>query len=74
MGLLDSHSISISCPKAGCGGKINSTLGKLRKSPVIPCPRCGIGIEFKGSGLDKGLREVDKSFEGLKRSLKKLSK
>lgn len=36
---LDSHTVTISCPK--CGDQLEEQIGRMKREQHISCPRCG---------------------------------
>ena len=74
MEFLNTHVVEINCRKKGCTGKLEATLGYLRKSPTATCPRCGSKIEIEGKEIDKGLRDIQRSLQRFHGKLKKMSR
>jgi hypothetical protein len=46
-----------------CGTTVTSTIGKLRRSPTLTCPKCNAKIQVDGSDLDRSVRNVDRAFD-----------
>lgn len=57
---LDREKIDFTCD---CGATVTSTIGKLRRSPTLTCPKCGATIRVDGSDLDRSVRNVDRAFD-----------
>ena len=65
---FDSVGVLLECP--GCGYERNESVGVLRRSPVVQCPKCKGAITFDNQTLDKGLRRVERNIEALKRNIR----
>ena len=70
--LFANASVSVPCPK--CGYKIPQRIGRLENNPQLRCPRCGGNIQVEASGLRKGLSDVDRAVDDLKRTFAKLGR
>lgn len=70
-GFLDNSEIDVTCPN---GHTIHVAVGVLRRSPTFTCPNCDATIEVDGSDLDRGMRKVDRAFDDLQKTLKKLGR
>jgi len=57
---LDREKIDFACD---CGANVTSTIGKLRHSPTLRCPKCGATIQVDGSDLDRSVRSADRAFD-----------
>lgn len=57
---LDREKIDVDCD---CGTTITSTIGKLRRSPTLTCPKCNATIQVDGNELDRNVRNVDRAFD-----------
>ncbi len=55
-----------------CGATVASTIGEIRRSPMLACPKCGSMIHVDGSDLDRGLRNVDRAFDKMDRAIKRI--
>lgn len=58
---LDRVTIDFTCD---CGATVTSTIGKLRRSPMLTSPKCDATIRVDGSHLDRSVRSVDHAFDG----------
>lgn len=67
MGILDSQSIKITCPK--CRRDRSETVAKLRLNPKLTCLGCGTVLEIDARGLNTAAKDIDKSIADLKRTL-----
>ena len=65
--LFANEKIAVACPK--CGHKIQQTIRRLEQNPKLTCPSCQSIIDVDASELRKGLSEVDKAFDNLRRRL-----
>lgn len=72
MSVFDSHDFVFECPKDGCSGKVNATLGKLRRSPTVRCPKCQSEIKIDARELDDGMRSVQRRLDDLARKLNRV--
>lgn len=72
MSTLDAQKIELDCPH--CSHKVRETLGRLRKSPTLVCPKCRGSITVDGADLDKQLRGVDKQLGNFSRRISKTFK
>lgn len=70
MGVLDSRSIKIACPK--CRRQRSETVGKLRLNPKLTCLGCGTVLDIDACSLDSAAKKIDKSVADLKRTLGRL--
>ena len=71
MGILDSQSIKITCPK--CRRQRSETVAKLRLNPKLTCLGCGTVLDIDARSLDGAAKSIDKSIADLKRTLGRLS-
>ncbi len=73
MGLnFDSAEVTVTCPK--CAHEFQETIGRLKDDPKIPCPGCGVVLNFESKGLRDGIEEVEESVEDFRRSIGKMLK
>jgi hypothetical protein len=70
-GVFDNTEVEVTCPN---GHPITKKIADLRRSPTFACDVCGATIEVDGSDLDRGLRDVDRAFDDLKKSVRKLGR
>jgi len=70
MGIIDSQSIKITCPK--CRRDRSETIAKLRLNPKLSCLSCGTVLDIDARSLDSAAKRIDKSIADLKRSLGRL--
>lgn len=63
---LDREKIDFDCD---CGATVAGTIGQLRRSPTLTCPKCGATIQVDGSDLDWGVRNVDRAFDKMDRAI-----
>ena len=70
MGILDSQSIKITCPK--CRRERSESVGKLRLNPKLTCLGCGTVLDIDARSLNSAAKDIDKSIANLKRSLGRL--
>ncbi len=63
--LINGTKIDIDCD---CGAVVAATLGKLRRSPILQCPR-GHTITFDGRQFDRDSKSADRALGNLSKSL-----
>lgn len=61
-GLMDDEPLQFDCPE--CGQSVNTTDGASRRNGAVECGG-GHTIEMIGDDLDRKLRSVEKSIDGL---------
>jgi hypothetical protein len=66
---LNREKIDLDCD---CGATVASTIGELRRSPTLACPKCGATIQVDGSDLDRGARNVDGAFDKMDRAIRRI--
>lgn len=64
-------SVDLSCPEVGCGKSFRATLGDIQKGRTVSCPG---GHQVKLVEQGSGISKVDRSLDGLKRSIKRTSR
>lgn len=58
-----------------CGRKLKIRLEQASREEIIKCNYCGVKIHLKDDGsVRKGIRDINKSFNELEKSFKKLGK
>ena len=70
--MFDNVEIGIPCPK--CGHKTQKTIAWIKANDTFSCDGCAAVIHLEHDELLRGLGEVDKSFDDLKRKIRELSK
>lgn len=56
-----------------CGRKLSIRLEQASREETIKCNYCGVEIQLKDDGsVQKGIRDINKSFNELEKSFKKL--
>jgi hypothetical protein len=66
---LNREKIDVECD---CGATVTSTIGAIRRSPTLACPKCGATIQVDGSDLDRGARSVDRAFGKMDRAIRRI--
>jgi hypothetical protein len=66
---LNREKIDVECD---CGATVTSTIGAIRRSPTLACPKCGATIQVDGSDLDRGARSVDRAFGEMDRAIRRI--
>lgn len=69
---LDSHAITLTCP--GCGKKFDEKIGRLKRDPTLTCPGCKQSITIEAAELRRGIQAIEKSLDGLRKSIRQLGK
>jgi hypothetical protein len=70
--MFDSVEIGIPCPK--CGQKTQKTIAWIKANDTFACDGCAAIIRIDRDELLRGLNEIDKSVDDLKRQIRNLSK
>ena len=70
-GFFDDTRIDIECQK--CGHKLSERVGKLKNTPIIPCPSCGTQIQVEGK-LRSDLKPIEKGIDDIERLFRDLGK
>jgi hypothetical protein len=65
------ESIEVSCPK--CGKQHQKRIALLYDNPEFPCS-CGVVLQCKSDTFVAEVKEVDRSIEDLRRTLRNLGK
>lgn len=68
MSLFDDQKIDVPCQK--CGHKMPQKVAALKRNPLLTCPRCGVATQVKADELKRGLDEVDRALDKLKRKFR----
>ncbi len=66
---LNSEKIDLDCD---CGATVTSTIGKIRRSPTLACPKCGAAIQVDGTDVDRGARSFDHAFGEMDRAIRRI--
>lgn len=66
---LDHEKIDLDCD---CGATVTNTIGELRRSPTLACPKCGMTIQVEGSDLDRGVRNINRAFGKMDRDIRRI--
>ena len=66
---LNREKIDLDCD---CGATVTSTIGEIRSSPTLTCPKCGATIQVEGSDVDRGVRNVDRAFNQMDRAIRRI--
>ncbi len=66
---LDREKIALDCD---CGATGTSTIGELRRSPTLTCPKCGATIQVNGGDVDRGVRNIDRAFGEMDRAIRRI--
>jgi uncharacterized Zn finger protein (UPF0148 family) len=69
---LDNTEITLHCPK--CKHQFGEQFGRLKDSPKIPCPACGVTIAVNGSELAATQKAVDDKMDALRSVIKRINK
>ena len=69
--LFDDAGIEVACER--CGHKTMKTIGWIKSHTQLTC-QCGTLINIDSSQLQSGLKEVDRSLEDFKKTLRKFGK
>lgn len=70
---IGKEKVEITCPE--CNRKIKVSLGQISRQQTITCP-CGVKIELKDNNgsARKGIRDINKAFSDLEKTLKEIGK
>lgn len=71
MGIFDSQTIKVPCPK--CRRQHSKTMRQLQLNPKITCS-CGALLDFDTSDLTRATKEAEKSLADLKRAFSRIGK
>ena len=66
---LNREKIDFDCD---CGATVTSTIGEIRRSPTLTCPKCGVTIQVEGSDVDRGVRNIDRAFGEMDRAIRRI--
>lgn len=66
-GLMDDEPLQFDCPE--CGQSVKTTIGVSRRNATTTCAG-GHTIQLDGSGLDREIKKVEQSIDGLFKGLK----
>jgi hypothetical protein len=66
---LNREKIDIGCD---CGATVASTIAEVRRSPRLACPKCGATIQVDGSDVDRGVRNLDRAFDEMDRTIRRI--
>ncbi len=66
---LRSASLAVPCPR--CGSTIHTTYGQVIDEVKVVCP-CGHSVKLRDQ--NDGLRQLDRSFNQINRSLKRIGR
>lgn len=71
---LGKQKIQHDCPK--CGRKITFNVNQVSRQEVVKCHSCNTEIQLndKGGSTRKSVRDINKSFKDLERTLKRFGK
>jgi len=71
---IDRVEVNLPCPNCGFVNRVK--LGQISAGETITCSSCGVKINLvdKDGSVKKGIRDIQKSFDELERTLKKLGK
>jgi hypothetical protein len=68
---LNHERIDLDCD-CDCGATVTSTIGEIRRSPTLTCPKCGVTIQVEGSDVDRGVRNIDRAFDKMDRAIRRI--
>jgi hypothetical protein len=68
---LNREKIDLDCD---CGATVTSTVGAIRRSPTLACPKCGATIQVDGSNLNRGVRNVDRAFGEMDGAIRRIGR
>ena len=57
----------MTCPN---GHPLKVDLAAARRSPTLPCPRCGTTVKIHGRELDRELRKIERGIADIKIDIK----
>src|ERR1700723_1936131 len=71
MDILNLDSCEVPIVFSVCGHKHTSTIGVLRKNPIVKCPKCSSMIVFNSRSFDEGVRGVEQAIAAVATRRKK---
>jgi hypothetical protein len=69
---IDDAELSLPCPK--CRRRTKKTVAWVRAHTQLVCPGCSTKITLKTDELERGIRELERQFSDLKRSVRSITK
>ena len=69
---LGTQQLGFGCSK--CGYQLRETIARLKTSPNLVCPGCGITIQVDASQSARKITEMNKAIHDFTKKLSKLSK
>ena len=66
---FDDFLLPLPCLK--CGHKFEVSVARLKTSPDVSCPKCGVATRFEASQFRDGLAEADRALDDFAAELKK---
>ena len=71
---ISNHTFESNCPS--CSGKFTATLGQVSRQETISCRSCKQAIKLvdQNGSASKGIKDINKSFDQLSRTIKNLGR
>lgn len=71
-GIFDDAELTLPCGK--CGHQFQEKVARLKTSPSIPCPKCGVVTHYNADDFRQKLGAVDNAVEELRRKIRGFGK